>query len=103
MPNARSFWRVCFVWLVRARALRAWLCWISLAACSNSGLAATSSSHQERMTAATAVWTWHTVSSGFFPPQVRVDFGQEQIADGTQNPMPFQPLVATSFVVVQAD
>src|SRR5258708_1123750 len=103
MPSLRSRCLVRLVWLLRAWALRACVYWISWEPCSRSWLVAASSSHHDRTRADTAVCTWHTVSSGFFPPQVRMNFGQEEVAYGTEDPVPFQAHVFSPFVMVQTD
>src|SRR3989304_8952245 len=87
MPNARSFRRVALLWLLRAWAFLFCARAISLAACSYSGLEARPPSHQALTTAAAATWTWQTVTSGFFPPKLLADSGQEQIAHGRDRPL----------------
>lgn len=67
MPISRSFRRVRLMWLLRALALSCWVVWMHLAVCSISLAEARPLSHQDRTSAPTAVWTWHTVNSGFFP------------------------------------
>src|SRR5215471_1546103 len=103
MPSSRSFRRVVLVWLLRAWALRR--CWyvIFAAVFSNSRFdAARPWLHQDCTKAATAVWSWHTVSSGFFPP-LGSHTGQEQVADGRQDQVSFQSQVAPAFVLIQTD
>lgn len=73
-----------------------------MAAASNWTWAALLPSDQERTTAAAAMRTWHTVSSGFFPPQLLLDLRQEQVTHGGYRLMAFQPQVGTSLEVVEA-
>src|SRR3990172_7160048 len=101
MPNARSFCRVALLWLLRAWAFLCCAQAISFAACSYSGLEARPSSHQDLTTAAAATWTWQTVTSGFFPPKLLADSGQEQIAHGRERQMSLQSHPAAALVVVQ--
>lgn len=75
----RSFLMVRFRWDFRAVALRCCQCWIVVAVCSMSACEARPLSHQLGTSAATASWTWHTVSSGFFFPQLLSHARQEQV------------------------
>ncbi len=77
MPAARSFRRAAFVWLLRAWARRACVYCKSLAVFSSNRVTQPPESHRHLTNADIAVRTWHTVSSGFFPPKVLVDFRQE--------------------------
>src|ERR1700676_1409094 len=86
MPNSRSLRRVVLVWLLRAWALRGW--W--------------SVSHQDRISTATAVCSWHTVNSRFFPPFLPY-LGEEQVADRRQHQVAFQAQIAPALVLIQAD
>src|SRR5207245_1398926 len=60
-------------------------------------------SHQNGIWAATAVWIWHSVSSGFFPPEFLAHPRQEQITHATQDHVAFQPLVTPALVLVEPD
>jgi hypothetical protein len=95
--------RVRFVWQRRAQAARRCARWMSWAVCSNSRLDTCPFIHHERISAETAVWTWQTVNSDFFPPQPLIGHGQEQVADRAENHMPFESRIASSLVMVQAD
>src|SRR6266446_1879759 len=101
MPTACSLRRVAFVWLLRAWARRLCAYWISSAACSYRRLQARPDCHQLRTTATTAVWTWQTVNSGFFPPKFLVYSRQKEVTHGREDKVPFQPQIATSFIMVQ--
>src|SRR5262245_24776039 len=101
MPSARSFRRVAFVWLLRACDRRCCAYRLSSAACWYSRIQARSDCHQLRTTAAIAVCTWQTVSSGFFPPQVLMDPRQEQVAHRREDQVTLQALIPSAFVVVQ--
>ena len=103
MPSRDSFCRVFLVWLFRAWAFRFWCQAISSAALANRGLAARRSSHQDRTTALMAMWTWHTVNSGFFFPQRFTRLSQEQQADRTQHQVTFQSHVFSTLIVIQSD
>src|SRR5947208_3163316 len=102
MPNSWSRRRVRLRWLVRAIALR------RCVRCSSAAVRSTNwgdgrwSSHQYGINAARAVCTWHSVNSGFSPPEVLAGAGQEQVADGAERQVPFQSHIAAAFVVVQA-
>src|SRR4051812_36592559 len=102
MPNSCSRFRVRLVWLLRAVALRRCFLCNSAAVRSRSFVEGRSSSHQDGINAAIAVCTWHSVSSGFFPPEFLTHPRQEQIADGAEDQMAFQALVPSALVVVQA-
>ena len=69
MPRACNRRSVRLVWHRRASALRRCARWISSDVRSNSLVGGFRSSHQNGIDAATAVCTWHAVSSGFFPPR----------------------------------
>src|ERR1700733_11208809 len=103
MPNVRSFLRVVFVWLFRAAAFLHCVRRISSAVRSNSFDDGRCLSHQLGINAAIAVCTWHSVSSGFFPPEFLSHPRQEQVTYATQNQVAFQTLVATPFVLIQPD
>ena len=103
MPNARSFFRVRFVWLLRATALRRWCHAIFLAALASSFSSARGDDKpQERTNAATAVCTWHTVSSGFSPPsscRTATGTGSSPTTGSSGVSIP----VAPALVLIQAD
>ena len=104
MPSARNLFRVRFVWLLRATALRRWCHAIFLAAfASNFSSARGDDKPQERISAATAVCSWQTVSSGFSPPLFLSHPRQEQVAHRRQNQVAFQSQVTAAFVLIQAD
>ena len=100
MPCFRSFFRVRFVWHMRAVALRCCQCWITLAVCSISTVEARPRSHQLFTSAPTAACTWHTVSCSFFPPQLFVNSCKEQIAHRSEDQVPLEPKPATSLPLV---
>ena len=100
MPNSRSLLRVRFLWLFRAVAFLFWVLWILAAVRSSSFGDGRWSSHQYGIRAASAVWIWHSVNSGFFPPELLSRARQEQVADGTQDQMAFQPQITPTFVVL---
>src|SRR3954453_677601 len=59
--------------------------------------------HHDGMHAASATCTWHSVSSGFFPPESLTHPRQEQEADGAQRQVADQAHVAPTLVVIQSD
>ncbi len=85
MLFCRSFLRVRLMWALRVAALRCCQCWMVLAVASISAWEARPLSHQLRTRPLTAVWTWQTVNSGFFFPQLVFRAGQEQVADTSQD------------------
>src|SRR5512142_2153958 len=104
MPRSCNRRRVRFVWLLRAWALRRCARVILAAACASSlSTAWASDSHQERTKAATAVCSWQTVRSGFFPPPLLPHPRQEQQAHRREEQVAFQPHMAPALVVLQAD
>ena len=103
MPSLRNLRRVVLVWLLRACAFLVCAHWISSAAWAYRVVDWRLLSHSERTTAVIAVCTWHTVNSGFSPPQLLMNGGQKQIADSAQHQMAFEPDPAASFVVVESD
>src|SRR5581483_7251417 len=103
MPNSRNLRRVFFVWLCCARALRCWLPLIFAAVFSSSRVESGCSSHHERTSAAIAVWSWHTVSFGFFPRPFLPHSGQEQVTHARQNQVSFQSEVAAPLVLIEPD
>src|SRR5947209_1559565 len=102
MPRACNFPRVAFVWLRRACALRLCRYTNSVAVSSSSRAPTRPESHILRTTAAIAMRTWHTVNSRFFPPKVRVDLCQEQVAYRRDDQVSLQSLIPSAFVVIQA-
>src|SRR4051794_40328644 len=98
MPNARNFFRVALVWLFLAAAFLTCVRWISSAVRSNNFFDGRWSSHQDGISAAIAVCTWHSVNSGFSPPELLSHPRQEQVAHATQDQVPFQPLITTTFI-----
>src|SRR5262249_3503414 len=56
-----------------------------------------------RTTAANAIWTWHTVNSGFFSRQFLPHPRQKQVTDRTQKQVPLQPHITPTLVVIQPD
>src|ERR1700722_10442038 len=103
MPDLRSRRRVRLMWLVRAAALRRWVRLILAAVRSSTSFTGETCHHQKGISAATAVWIWHSVRSGFFPPELLPHPRQEQVADAAQNQVAFQTLVASALVLIQAD
>ena len=103
MPICRSFLRVRFWWLLRAVAWRCCQCWIVLAVCSMSLVDARPLSHQLRTNEPVAVWTWHTVNSGFFPPQLFADSSQEQVTHAGENQVSLEPQPPAAFPLVEPD
>jgi hypothetical protein len=73
-----------------------------LAVCSSNRVTQRPESHRLLTNADTAVRTWHTVSSGFFPPKFLVDLRQEQMAHRRQDHVTLQTLVLPPLVVIQA-
>src|SRR5260221_10565647 len=103
MPNACSLRRVRLVWHFRARAFRRRARSISAAVRSRSFFGGNRPSHQNGISAATAVCTWHSVDPGFFPPELLTHPRQEQVAHATEDQVPFEPLVAPALVLIEAD
>src|SRR6476620_10344163 len=101
MPSARSLRRVDLVWLLRACTRRFCAYRISSAACSYRRLQARPDCHQLQTTAAIAVCTWHTVSSGFFPPKALMDPRQEQVTHHRKDQVTFQADIASAFKMIQ--
>ena len=102
-PTARSFFRVALVWLFRAAAFLTCVRSISAAVRSNFFIEGHRPSHQYGINAAIAVCTWHSVNSGFSPPELFSHPRQEQVAHAAQDQVAFPPLVTTSFILVQPD
>src|SRR5208283_4377588 len=103
MPILRKTRRVCLMWQRRAQAFRRCARWIIAAVRSNNRADTRRSIHHERISADTAVWTWQTVNSDFFPPQPLVGLCQEQVTDRTEDQMAFEPRITPPLVMVQAD
>jgi hypothetical protein len=74
-----------------------------LAVCSISDGEVRPPRHQFGTSAATASWTWHTVSSGFFFPQVFSDARQEQVAHTGQDQVPLEAQPSAAFPLVESD
>ena len=91
MPRACSRRRVRLVWHRRARALRRCARSISADVRSSNLLGGLRFNHQNGISAATAVCTWHSVSSGVFPPELLPHSRQEQVAHAAQDQVAFQP------------
>src|SRR5260221_11809341 len=103
MPNSRSLRFVVLVWLLRARALRCWACVILAAVFSSKrSEAGWSLSHQDRISAATAVCSWHTVNSRFFPPFLS-HLGEEQVTDRRHDQVAFQAQIEPALALILAD
>jgi hypothetical protein len=79
MPMLRKIRRFLLTWQRRAQALRRCARWINAAVRSSSRADTRPSIHHERISAETAVWTWQTVNSDFFPPQPLIRPRQEQV------------------------
>ena len=90
------------MWLCRASAFLCWFCRTSSAVRTSSLAEGRWSSHQQGINAPRAVWTWHSVTSGFFFPQVLSHSRQEQETDRADHQMTFQSLVSSALVVIQA-
>jgi len=103
MPASRSFRRVLFVWLFLAEAFRRLARSISAAVRSSNLLEGRWPSHQYGINAANPVCTWHSVSPGFFPPELLSHPREEQIAHATEHQVASQTLVTPALVLVQAD
>src|SRR5579883_1025743 len=103
IPNSRSRCRVRLVWPSRARAFRRCVRAIFAAVFSSRAFEGRWPSHQHGIKAAIPVWTWHSVSSGFSPPESLPHPRQEEITDRTDDQVTFQPQVATALVMVPPD
>src|SRR5512142_970729 len=104
MPRSRSLCRVRFTWLLRARAFRRCAQLIFLAALASSfSCDGRDDNPQQRTSAATAVCSWQTVSSGFFPPEFLAHPRQEQVTHRRENQVALQPQVTPALILVQAD
>src|SRR3954471_2875932 len=103
MPAACSRRRVRLVWHRRASALRRCVLFISSDVRSSSFVGGDRSNHQNGINAATAVCTWHSVSSGVFPPEVLPHPRLEQVTDTAQGQVPLQPPIPPTLVLVQPD
>jgi hypothetical protein len=85
MPIVRRIRRARLTWQRRALALRRCVRRIKRAVRSSSRADTRRSSHQERISAETAVWTWHTVNSDSFSPQPLIGPRQKQVADRAED------------------
>src|ERR1700730_12814904 len=103
MPNSCSLRRVRLVWQFRARPFLRCARTISSDVRSSSFFGGHRLNHQNGISAATAVCTWHSVSSRFFPPELLSHPRQEQVAHATEDQVAFQPLVTPALVLVQPD
>ncbi len=103
MPRACNLCSVCLVWHFLVSAFLCCVRSISAEVRTNSFFGGVMLNHQNGISAAIAVCTWHSVSSGFFPPELLTNPRQEQVAYATEDQMAFQPLVAPPLVLVQAD
>src|SRR5512142_3224488 len=104
MPSSRSLRRVRFVWLFRAWAFRRCAHRIFLAAFASSfSFDRREDIPQQRTNAASAVCSWQTVSSGFFPPEFLAHPRQEQVAHRREDQVSLQPQVTPALVLVQPD
>src|SRR5262245_4821598 len=103
MPIACNRRRVRLVWHRRASAFRRWVRAISPAVRSSNFFGGLMLNHQNGINAATAVCTWHSVSSGFSPPELLPHPRQEQVTEATEDQVAFQALVTSALVLVQAD
>jgi hypothetical protein len=103
MPFFRSFLRVVLVCEARDTAMRRCQCWISSAALLTNAVRRAPLSHQLRTSAFTAICTWHTVRSGFFPPQLLADPREEQVADRTEDQVSLQSQPTPTFPLVKPD
>src|SRR5438270_1461828 len=103
MPDLRNLRRARLVWLFRAAAFRRWARSSSAAVRSSSTFGGRRFHHHNRFNAANAVYTWHAVIPGFYPPELLPHPRQEQVAHATEDQVAFEPLVAPALVLVQAD
>src|SRR5512135_1680492 len=103
MPNSCSLRRVRLMWLFRAMAFLCCVLSIPADVRSSNFLGGHRFNHQNGISAATAVCTWHSVNSGFFSPELLPHPRQEQVADHAQDQVAFQPLIAPALVLVQSD
>src|SRR5664279_682758 len=103
MPICRSFLRVRLRWHARAAAMRCcqWRRRLAMSAISTAD--ARPHSHQLGTNAPTAACTWLIVRSGFFPPKLRANPRQEQVAHRSQYEVPLQAQPAAAFPLVQAN
>jgi len=102
MPNSRSRRRLVLAWLRRERARRSWVSVMIAAARTRHVALACPVIQSDRTRAEVAVWTWQTVSSGFFPPPLLMDLGQEQVADGCKDQVSPQRPPGADLEVTQA-
>jgi len=86
------------MWLLRARMILRWSLVIFPAVRANNTFRPRPLSHQDWTIALVARWTWHTVHSGFFPPQRLLSLHQKQVTHGAENQVPFQAKVTTPFI-----
>src|SRR5512142_1894257 len=103
MPTSCSLRRVRLMWLFRATAFLCCVLSISADVRSSNFLGGHRLNHQNGINAATAVCTWHSVSSGFFPPELLPHPRREQVAHTAQDQAAFQPPAPPALVLVQPD
>src|SRR4030042_1001347 len=85
MPISRSRRRLVLTWLRRERARRSWVSVRIAAARTRYVALACPVIQSDRTSAEVAVWTWQTVSSGFFPPPRLMHLCHEEMTDGRQD------------------
>src|SRR6516165_8193806 len=104
MPRSRSLCRVRLKWHFRASAFRFSAQVIFLAALASSFSSDRRDANPQAWTrAATAVWSWQTVSSGFFPRPFLPHPRQEQVAHTTEDQVTFQAQVPSPLILIQPD
>src|SRR5436190_22840332 len=101
MPASRSFRRVSRVWHCRAAALRRCVWRMIRPAFSNFALRSLRVKLHDTTNALNAVLTWHAVNSGFFPPPAFTRLHTEQVGQGHQALMPYQPRVTAALEVIE--
>src|SRR6516225_1365606 len=104
MPRSRSLCRVRLMWHLRASAFRCSAQLIFLAALASSFSSDRRDNNPEPwIRAATAVWSWQTVSSGFFPRPFQPHSRQEQVAHTTEDQVTFQAQVPSPLILIQSN
>src|SRR6516164_2533417 len=102
MPRSPSLRRVRLKWLLRASAFRCSAQVIFLAALASSFSFDRREHNPQACTrAATAVWSWQTVSSGFFPRPFLPHPRQDQVANATEDQVTFQVQIPSSLILIQ--
>src|ERR1700678_1512177 len=102
MPNSRNRRRVRLVWHLLATAFLRCAHQIFSSVLSTASGDGRLPSHQNRIEAAIAVCTWHSVSSGFSPPKFLPRPCQEQVAHRAQDQVAFQTLVSPTLILIQS-